>query len=259
MAADISWWSFSASYAFLVAVLLVMRLCRIHRTGFVALAGLRMTVQMGIAAYVLAFVIKGQSTLWTALAFVAMLAFTIYRILSLNRWMNRRFMWIAAGSIAAGSTAVLLFYLAAVVLQPFSAAQYTIPLAGMFLGNAMTGMNLGLKTFRESIAARQAEIRALTDFGGRPRDILLPFINQALETAMLPTINVMVGMGIVFLPGMMSGQIIAGISPERAILYQMSVSMGLAAAVALACFAALWLGSRTLYGKDQRLEMFGEK
>lgn len=255
MAADIGLLGFLASYAFLLVVLGVMKLCHIQKTALVAVAGMRMTIQMGIMGYVLTYIIRSQSV-WLVLAcLLVMIAFAIYRVLSMNRWMNRRFMVIAGASLAAGGFIVLGFYLLSVVDQPISAGQYTIPLAGMVFGNAMTGLNLGLKSLREALAAGAAEINALLNVGGEPRDILLPFINQALETAILPTVNIMVGMGIVSLPGMMGGQIIAGISPEKAILYQMSISMGLSAAVCLSCFAALYIGVRTLYNKDKQIEM----
>ncbi len=253
MAADIGLWGFIGSYAFLLAVLVVMKLCHINQTKLVAIAGLRMTIQMGIMGWVLTYIIKSQDPWLVSLCLLVMIGFAIYRDLSLNRWMNHDFMVIAGASLAVGGLVVLGFYLAVVVGQPLSAGQYTIPLAGMLLGNAMTGLNLGLKSLKEALLAGQAEIEALLDVGGEPKEILMPFVNQALETAILPTVNIMVGMGIVSLPGMMGGQIIAGISPVTAILYQMSISMGLSAAVCLSTFAALYLGVRTLYNKDKQI------
>lgn len=250
---------FIASYAFLLVVLLVMKLCHIDQTKLVAIAGLRMTVQMGIMGWVLTYIIGSQNPWLVSLCLLVMIAFAVYRDLSMNRWMNRSFMGIAGASLTFGGLLVLAFYLLAVVREPLSAGQYTIPLAGMILGNAMTGLNLGLKSLKEALLAGQAEIEALLDVGGEPREILLPFVNQALETAILPTVNIMVGMGIVSLPGMMGGQIIAGISPVTAILYQMSISMGLSAAVCLSTFAALYLGMRTLYNKDKQVEMINVK
>lgn len=255
MAVDIGLWGFIASYVFLVAVLVVMKLCHIDKTKYVAIAGMRMTIQMGIMGWVLTYIIKSQDGWLVALCLCVMIAFAIYRDLSMNRWMNQDFMLIAGASLAVGGLVVLGFYLLAVVNQPFSAGQYTIPLAGMVLGNAMTGLNLGLKSLKEALIAGQAEIEALLNVGGQPKEILMPFVNQALETAILPTVNIMVGMGIVSLPGMMGGQIIAGISPATAILYQMSISMGLSAAVCLSVFAALYLGVRTLYNKDKQIEI----
>ncbi len=68
------------------------------------------------------------------------------------------------------------------------------------MGNAMTGVNLGVKTFRESLQSERSRIEALLNFGVTPQKILTPFVNQALESALLPTLNSMVGMGIVAYP-----------------------------------------------------------
>ena len=119
----------------------------------------------------------------------------------------------------------------------------------MIVGNAMTGVNLGVKTFLESISAEKPRIEALINFGAKPKDILLPFVNQSLETALLPTLNNMVGMGIVSLPGMMTGQILSGTMPTTAILYQISIMIAICTVVCLSVFGSLYLGYRTLYNE----------
>lgn len=250
MSDHMGWLSFSLSYGFLILITAVMAYCRVGRSGLIIKAGLRMTLQMMAAGYILAWIVEGCHPLAVAAVLLAMAAFAVHRVLSINQWMNRRFQWIAGTALSGSGAVVLLFYLYAVICQDFFDARYTIPLAGIFLGNAMTGLNLGLKTFHEQLQGRSGEIQVLQDFGAAPEGILMPLIQESMETAILPTVNTLLGMGIVFLPGMMSGQILAGISPERAVLYQMSVSMGLAAAVCLSVFAALCWGSRTL--RDSR-------
>jgi putative ABC transport system permease protein len=119
----------------------------------------------------------------------------------------------------------------------------------MIMGNAMTGVSLGLKVFNESIAAQRNRIEALLNMGVTPKRILLPFVNQALETALLPTINQMVGMGIIALPGMMTGQIRSGTLPMTAILYQIAIIIAICAVTCLAVFCTLYFGYRTLYNR----------
>ena len=77
----------------------------------------------------------------------------------------------------------------------------------------MTGLSLALKSFETALQGQQARIRTLVNLGVRPQHILFPLVRTALETALLPTLNSMLGMGIVFLPGMMTGQILAGADP----------------------------------------------
>ena len=81
----------------------------------------------------------------------------------------------------------------------------------------------------------------------------MPFANNALETALLPTLNRMLGMGIISLPGMMTGQILSGTSPTTAILYQIAIMVAITVAVCLTVFLALNFGYKTLYNKRNQM------
>jgi putative ABC transport system permease protein len=97
-------------------------------------------------------------------------------------------------------------------------------------------------------------VETLLNLGVKPRKILLPFSQNALETALLPTLNNMVGMGIISLPGMMTGQILSGTPPTTAILYQIAIMIAIATVVCLATFSALNLGIRTLYNDRNQID-----
>lgn len=97
-------------------------------------------------------------------------------------------------------------------------------------------------------------------FGAAPKKILMPFVKQSLETAMLPTINSMIGMGVVSLPGMMTGQILSGTLPTTAILYQIAIMIAICIMVTSASFwsSCIWLPDfvrlqKTDYLKQKRL------
>lgn len=90
-------------------------------------------------------------------------------------------------------------------------------------------------------------------FGAAPKKILMPFVKQSLETAMLPTINSMIGMGVVSLPGMMTGQILSGTLPTTAILYQIAIMIAICTMVTSSSFGALYFGYRTLYDSKKQI------
>ena len=117
----------------------------------------------------------------------------------------------------------------------------------------MTGVTLGVKTFRESFEGQRNKINALLNIGASPKKILIPFANQALETALLPTMNSKVGMGIISLPGMMTGQILSGTSPSTAVLYQIAIMIAVCTVVCLSVFFSLYLGYRTLYNNRYQI------
>jgi putative ABC transport system permease protein len=234
-------------YLLLIIVALIMRRCRIDRTRLLIVASLKMTVQLVLAGLILTYIFKNPNPLFTILYLLAMISFSIHRVLSQNKSLNRRFKAVIAGSIAFTGILVILYFVVIVVGESFFNPQYVIPISGMIMGNTMTGVSLGVKTFRESMEGQRAKINAMLCIGASPSAILLPFVRQALETAMLPTLNSMVGMGIVSLPGMMTGQILAGTMPATAILYQIAIMIAICTAVTCSCFSSLYLGYRTLY------------
>ena len=100
---------------------------------------------------------------------------------------------------------------------------------------------------------QRPRIEALLNAGATPRSILMPFMSQALETALLPTMNSMLGMGIVSLPGMMTGQILSGTLPTTAILYQIAIMIAICTVVCLATFGSLYFGLKTLYNNRNQI------
>lgn len=240
---------FSLVYLLLLAVLAVMRRCRIRQTKLLLLASLRMTLQLVLAGLILTYILENPHPAFTVLYLAAMIVFAVYRVLSRHPGINRRFKLAIALSLAGAGLAIIVFFVCVVVGVDLFNPQYTIPLGGMIIGNAMTGMTLAMQTFTEALEAGRSRAQALLGVGAEPRSILLPMVNAALETALLPTINSMLGMGIIALPGMMTGQILSGTLPTTAILYQIAVLIAICAVVCLSVFSSLQIGYHTLYNK----------
>lgn len=249
---EISLWRFAIIYVLLIVVLIVMKKCRVRQTRLLFVASLRMTVQLILAGLILTWIFKNPHPLFTVGYIVLMTGFAVYRVLSQNRSLNPRFKAAIAGSLAVSGISVVLFFVLVIVNQNFFNPQYTITLSGMIFGNAMTGVNLGVKTFRESLERERPQLETLLNFGAPPKRILLPLVNQSLETALLPTLNSMLGMGIVSLPGMMTGQILSGTLPTTAILYQIAIMIAICTVVCLSVFGSLYLGYQTLYNKQNQ-------
>jgi len=238
---------FSLIYLLLLVVLFIMKRAQIDRTKLLIVASVRMTVQLVIIGFILQYIFSSPNPLLTVLFLAVMLAFSIHRVLSTRKELNKKFKVIVAGSLSVSGFTVLMYFVGVVVGQNVFNPQYTIPLAGMIIGNAMTGLTLGLKTFCESINMQRRKIDTLTNLGVSPKNILKPFVNNALEASLLPTMNSMLGMGIIFLPGMMTGQILAGTLPTTAIMYQIAIYIAICTSVCLSVFCSLQFGYRTLY------------
>jgi putative ABC transport system permease protein len=252
---EISLFNFALVYVLLLGIVVIMKKARIRHSALLITASIRMTVQLILAGLLLTWIFKHPHPLLTLGYIVAMVLFAIHRVLSQHNNLNTGFKLVIAAALAGSGLAVLVFFVCIVVGASLSNAQYTIPLGGMIIGNAMTGLSLGIKNFEQALADNKERLASLLNWGAHPRDILLPLANNALETALLPTINAMLGMGIVWLPGMLTGQIIAGTLPSTAILYQIAIMIAVCAVVCLAVFCALYFGCHTLYDKRYRLTL----
>ncbi|MFC4618831.1 ABC transporter permease [Camelliibacillus cellulosilyticus] len=153
-------------------------------------------------------------------------------------------------------TMVSLIYFDFVVIQfsPWYNPRYFIPIAGMVIGNAMTGITLGVSHLIDGMKAKRDLVESALMLGATPRQATKIMIDGAFDAAILPTINSMVGMGIVFLPGMMTGVILSGIGPLVAIKYQIAIMLGITGSVALTVILFLHFGYQTFFNKKAQLE-----
>ena len=244
---------FALIYLLLLVVLAIMKKCHIEQGKYMFLASMKMSVQLIISGLILTYIMKNPHPLFTVVYLSIMIIYTIYCVLQKNQDLNSKFKVIVGLSIAISGLMIMFYFICIVVGKSIFDPQYAITISGMLMGNTMTGASLAVKTFRESMEGQNGKINALLCAGASPKKILFPFCTQSLETALLPTLNRMMGMGIVSLPGMMTGQIIAGSLPITAIMYQISIMIAICAVVSLSSFGILFIGSKTLYDKNTQI------
>lgn len=233
-------------YLLLIIVLFIMKKAKINQSKRLILASTRMTVQLIIAGYVLTYMFDNPSPIFTIIYVLMMTIFAIKRALNVYADINIKFKYIIGFSLVVSSISVLAYLVIAVINESIFNPQYTVPLAGMILGNSMTGISIGIKTFMSTFKDSTDEIDALQNLGVSSHRILKPIVSSALETALIPTLNSMVGMGIVSLPGMMTGQILSGTLPMTAIVYQIAIMIAICTATCLCVFLSLNMGYKTL-------------
>lgn len=252
---DIQFWGLLAAYVFIIILIILVRLRGMNREKRIILSTFRMTIQLVIVGYILTYIFENPHPIWTLFIIGIMESFAIYNIykqvqLSLHKKLKK----IIAISMITGSL-ITLFYFNFIVIhfKPWYDPQYFIPIAGMIIGNSMTGITLGIKSFVESFLKQKQTIEAALMLGAKPETAVKPLINSSFDAAILPTINSMVGMGIVFLPGMMTGQILSGTSPLLAIEYQIVVLLGIAGSVGITVFFAFYFGYKTFFNDRSQL------
>lgn len=246
-AVSLSIYQFLIIYILLIIVLIIMKKSNVNKTKLLLVASLRMTVQLVLVGFILQYIFSNPKPIFTIIFLLLMIIFSINRVVNGRKDLNTNFKIAIGSSLALSGLFVLFFFVVIVVNKSIFNPQYTIPLAGMIIGNAMTGVNIGLKTFMDSVNTEKNKINTLLNLGVDPKDILLPIANNSLETALIPTLNSMLGMGIIFLPGMMTGQILSGTLPTTAIMYQIAIMIAICTSVCLTVFLSLNLGYKSLY------------
>ncbi|MBW9149017.1 iron export ABC transporter permease subunit FetB [Clostridium sp. CM028] len=251
-AVQLSIFQFSLIYLLLIIVLIIMKKSKVNQTKLLIVASLRMTVQLVIVGYILQYVFSNPKPIFTIIFLVIMIVFSIDRVIKSKKDLNQNFKIAIGASLTFSGLFILVFFVTVVVGKSIFNPQYTIPLAGMIIGNSMTGVNIAIKTFMDDISKEKNKINTLLNLGVEPRDILKPFANNALETALIPTMNSMLGMGIIFLPGMMTGQMLSGTLPTTAIMYQIAIMIAVCTSVCITVFLSLNLGYKSLYNNRKQ-------
>lgn len=126
------------------------------------------------------------------------------------------------------------------------------------IGNAMTGITLGVNAFIDGVVHQRDVIEEALLLGATPKVAIHPQVSRAFETAILPNINSLFGMGIVFLPGMMTGQILSGSAPLTAISYQIAIMLGVVGALSLSNVLFLSWTTKQLFNDAAQLILPGE-
>ena len=223
-----------------------------------AIAAVRMAVQLAAVGFVLKFVFAQTSPLWTLLVAVVMVLVAGFE---LAQRQERRFVgWRAYG---LGNATLLLvgglatLYAVAVVIgpQPWYAPRYVLPILGMVLGNTLTSVSLALQTLTEGAERERAAIEARIALGATRFEAFAAVSRRAIRTAMMPLLNTMSVAGIVTLPGMMTGQILAGADPAEAAKYQIMIMFVLSGAAGLGALAAAYAGVLLLTDARHRLRL----
>ncbi len=246
----------AVAYLFVLLLLLVFRKRGIRREKQILIATTRMTVQLTLMGYVLMYVFHEPSWWLTTFMVVIMVAFAIYNSWKRNKEpLSKDLKTIMAGSLIIGSLLIAGMFLILILrVRPWYNPQYFIPITGMIVGNAMTGISLGANKLCWEMKAQQIEIENSLMLGAEPKDAVHQIVNDAFDSAILPTMNNMLTMGIVSLPGMMTGQILSGTIPLTAIRYQIGIMLAILGSTTLTVVIFVVFGARTFFTKEKQLK-----
>lgn len=137
--------------------------------------------------------------------------------------------------------------------DPWYSPQYFIPLGGMIAGNSMNAITLALERLLNDLRRERGRVELDLCLGASAAEASAPFVRAAVKAGMIPSINALMTVGLVSLPGMMTGQILAGADPLVAVKYQIVVMLMLVAAAAISTAIVVHAVRRRCFGRDSRL------
>ena len=202
--------------------------------GSLALATGRTIAQLTVVGYFLGVVFAFKSP-WAVLAVLGGML-VVAAIVARNRISQKipRLLPLIAGSILV-STALTLTYTSLLIVQPqpWYDPQTVIPLAGIVLGNAMNGAAIAGDRLVSTLNSSQLEIETHLSLGATPQQAVAQYRRDAIKAGLIPTINSMMVVGLVTLPGIITGQLLGGADPIQAAAFQMLILFMLAFATLL--------------------------
>ncbi len=252
---DLQIWQVGLAYLFVLIALFIVKRLGIKRESEILISCIRMTLQLALAGYVLTYIFENSHPLYTLLFLLVMVTFAIFNIYKrVKRKLLPQTKRVIALSMGIGAiTTILFFNIVVIQFSPWYEPRYFIPIAGMLIGNSMTGIALGVNSLVEGMYKQRSVIEAALMLGATPEKATKEIVKRAFDAAILPTINSMVGMGIIFLPGMMTGQILSGISPLVAIEYQIAIMLGCVGSTSLSLIIFIKFGYRTFFNNRSQL------
>jgi len=244
-----------AALLVLALALLSMRLkAGISRQLLIAAA--RTAIQLTLIGLVLKTLFANVHLAWVTLMALFMLLVAGREVMVRQKRRFRGWWGYALGTVSMflSSFTVAVFTLVVILGDtPWYTPQYAIPLLGMLLGNTMNGISIAMDRLTTTAWEQREVIEARLMLGQSWDEAISAIRQQAVSSGLIPIINAMAAAGVISLPGMMTGQILAGAPPVEAVKYQILIMFLITVGTGLGTLGAVTIGSRRLFDARQRL------
>ncbi len=248
MTQNISLISISYFLIFIIPMLLIIRALKIPLIKDSIISISRMVIQLLLVGVYLQYIFKWDNPLINILYLLVMITIATCSIGNSVKLKIASFFPILFFSVGLPMILLLCFFTIFIVgrTNPLE-AKYMIPLSGMILGNTLNGNIVTLNNFFKTFRYNEDEYLFTLALGANKKEALLPYIRESLSASITPTIASIATMGLVSLPGMMTGQILGGSSPLIAIKYQIAIMLAILSSKFFSSFLSLSLASKYFF------------
>lgn len=251
-------WDLAIAASLVALTALISLFLRLRMEGQIAWAALRTVVQLLLVGHLLRLVFA-QDNAWTTGAVVILMMRLAAREVAARpqqRLRGRGNGWVGAVTVGSATVITALFILhTALRPEPWYDPRYVISLVGIVLGSVLNAASLALDGMLAGVRRDKSGIEARLALGATAYEAFSPLLRASIRRGIVPTINQMSAAGIITLPGIMTGQIIAGMDPVEAVKYQILIMFLLAGASALAAMGAAYAAMRRLTDSRARLRV----
>jgi len=245
---DVTWADLALTFALILVAIGLSRWQRLGLERGFLVGAVRALVQLVAVGYVLVYLFTAERWWLVLIALVVILLSATSAAVQRRRGAKkiageRRTLLTVSGTAMLVGSGVTLAYVTQLVLrvQPWYEPRYLVPLFGMIVGNAMNGAALAAERLASELESRRGEVEAYLALGASPPRAAAEPARRAMYAALIPSVNGLMTVGLVQLPGMMTGQILAGQSPLLAVRYQIVVMFMLAGGTAMTVvMTVLW-------------------
>jgi putative ABC transport system permease protein len=239
----------------LVALAIVLVETRRLGVGWGLVKGtLRSFVQLMAVGFVLKFIFDLDRVEYQILLLIVMIAVAAYTARGRARSMRGAFR-VSFIAILSGAAATLGVMLALGIID--TSPNYLIPLGGMIIGNSMNAVSLGFERIGSEVRQRRGEIEAALCLGAPPQKAIEPLVRRSVKASFIPIMNLMKIVGIVQMPGAMTGMLLAGADPLDAVRIQLVVIYMLVASTSITMLVGTAFSYRSFFNRDWQLVQGG--
>jgi len=250
----LEWWDLALAAALILVNAAASLALRLGLERRLLVASLRTVVQLSLLGLVLQWVFK-QPGPWAVIGMMlVMVAFAGWEAVRRTTHRVPGGLFVGMGVMFVTSMTVTLYGVVVVIgVRPWYEPQFAIPILGMLLGNTLNGISLGLETVLDGFRRDRLDVEMLLAHGATRREASREVIRRAVRTGMIPILNSMVAAGVISIPGMMTGQILAGQDPSEAARYQIFILFSIAAGVTLGTMGVVFAAGRIVFDERERL------
>lgn len=241
-------------YLFIVVPTFIFWKTKLPLVKKLLIGTVRMTIQLSLVGIYLKYIFKLNNGFINILWLLVMTTIAVQHIIKTSGFKVRKLMLPVFGGVFISLFTVLIpFILFIIKPTPFYDAQIVVPLGGMLLGNFLGSNIVALSNYMTSLKQNRQQIQTALFNGATHKEAVFPYLKEALRLGISPSLATMASVGLVSLPGMMTGQLLSGTFPVTAIKYQIAIMVAIVTASSISILLVLLFSTNSMFDKRDNI------